>query len=61
MTGKPTPDYTAGLEPDDAERVIALVGEAIARESKALDKAVSGGLRRIPRLLRGPIKAVLFR
>jgi hypothetical protein len=52
---------SADLDPADAERLAALVAEATARQSKALDDAIDGGMGHIPRLLRGPVKAVLFR
>lgn len=45
----------------DADRLARLVDDATARQSKALDAAIDGGLRHLPRLLRGPVKAVLFR
>lgn len=54
-------DLPAGLDPAAADRLLALVADATARQSKALDAAIDGGMRHIPRLLRGPVKAVLFR
>ncbi len=51
----------ADLAPADAERLAALVAEATARQSEALDAAIDGGMRHIPRLLRGPVRSVLFR
>ncbi len=54
-------DHSADLAPADAERLAGLVADAIARQAKALDDAIDGGMGHIPRLLRGPVKAVLFR
>ncbi len=58
---EPASGAAARLDPEDAERLAVLVAAATARQSKALDAAMHGGLRHIPRLLRGPVKAVLFR
>ncbi len=54
-------DHNADLAPADAERLAGLVADAIACQAKALDDAIDGGMGHIPRLLRGPVKAVLFR
>lgn len=56
-------DYTEieGLSASDAERLAALFVDARARQSQALGDAIQGGLGHIPRLLRGPVKAALFR
>jgi hypothetical protein len=61
MTPKPSPLVAADLEPDDATRLAALLADAVTRQSRALDDAINGGMRHLPRLLRGPVKAVLFR
>lgn len=55
------PDHRADLAPADVERLAGLVADATARQAKALDDAIDGGMGHIPRLLRGPVKAVLFR
>lgn len=49
------------LDPADRDRLAALVEGATARQSEALDDAIDGGLGHIPRFLRGPVRAVLFR
>ena len=51
----------AGLTDADRERLAGLVGDARRRQAEALDRAIDGGLRHIPRLLRGTVKALLFR
>lgn len=56
-----TPRLIADLAPADAERLAGLIADATARQAKALDEAIDGGMGHIPRLLRGPVKAVLFR
>jgi hypothetical protein len=50
-----------GLDPGDAERLAALIVDARDRQARALDQAIEGGLRHIPHLLRGAVKAVLVR
>ena len=52
---------TPGLSAADAERLAALIADAKDRQARALREAIDGGMGHIPRLLRGPIKALLFR
>ena len=52
---------TPGLSDADAERLAELIADAKDRQARALREAINGGMGHIPRLLRGPIKALLFR
>jgi len=52
---------TPGLSAADAERLAALIADAKERQARALRGAIDGGMGHIPRILRGPIKALLFR
>lgn len=52
---------TPGLSDSDAERLAELIADAKERQARALREAINGGMGHIPRLLRGPIKALLFR
>ncbi len=54
-------DFPSGLDAAAGERLLSLVNEAKERQSEAVDAAIDGGMGHIPRLLRGPVKAVLFR
>ena len=54
-------DGIDGLSAADAARLVALILDATDRQARALDDAIDGGMGHIPRLLRGPVKAVLFR
>lgn len=49
------------LSPPDADRLDALVADAVTRQRVALDRAIDGGLHHLPRLLRAPVRKVLFR
>lgn len=49
-----------GLDDGDAGRLAGLVVDARRRQAAELRAAVEGGLGHIPRLLRGPIKKLLF-
>lgn len=55
------PVELSGVTDEDAGRLADLIEDACARQARSLDHAIAGGLSRIPRLLRGPVKAVLFR
>ena len=46
--------HASDLDPADAQRVADLLAQTQTRQSKALDDAIDGGMRNIPRLLRGP-------
>ena len=61
MSGDDLAAGIPGLDEAGAARLAALVTDAMARQAKALDQAIDGGLHHIPRLLRGTVKAVLFR
>lgn len=50
-----------GLDEESAARLATLIAESRDRQSAALDQAIDDGLRNLPRLLRGPVKKVLFR
>ncbi len=49
-----------GLAAADAARLAEMVDDAKVRQQQALDDAIDGGLGHIPRLLRGPVRKVLF-
>lgn len=55
------PVAVPGLEKADRARLAVLVTEARARQRAALDDAIEGGLGHLPRLVRGSVKAMLFR
>ncbi|MGH9184953.1 MAG: hypothetical protein ACRD0U_03905 [Acidimicrobiales bacterium] len=50
-----------GLKAADADRLARLIEDSRTRQGQQLDAAIEGGLAHIPRLLRGTVKAVLFR
>jgi hypothetical protein len=63
MTSRKLADVpaTPGLSAADAEQLAALIADAKDRQARALRDAIDGGMGHIPKLLRGPIKALLFR
>jgi len=58
--GAPLPPGLAGLEEADATHLADAVEAARSRQSAALRTATEGGLDFVPKLLRGPVKKVLF-
>lgn len=48
------------LDPDDAAQLARMVTDARRRQADDLRRAIDGGLGHIPRLLRGPVKKILF-
>lgn len=50
----------AGLTDAQADQLADLVEAAKVRQREQLKAAVDGGLNNIPRLLRGPIKKLVF-
>ncbi|MGO4256016.1 hypothetical protein [Marmoricola sp. RAF53] len=58
--GGPLPPGLAGLDEADAAHLADAVEAARARQSAALRDATDGGLEFVPKLLRGPVKKVLF-
>ncbi|MCC7076867.1 MAG: hypothetical protein IT198_07050 [Acidimicrobiia bacterium] len=53
------PVDVTGLDPGDADRLADLVVSAKRRQAEVLGSAIDGALGNIPRLLRGPVKALL--
>lgn len=49
------------MDAEDQQRLAALVGRARDEQSRALDAAIEGGLKHIPRPLRGVVRRALFR
>lgn len=49
------------LTPDQADRLAALVDASRLRQRDDLKAAIDGGLGNLPRLVRGPVKRLLFR
>lgn len=58
--GGPLPPGLAALSAEDQATLADAIAAARTRQAKALAKATDGGLDFVPRLLRGPIKKVLF-
>lgn len=58
--GASLPPGLAGLTPEQQEKLVAAIEDARVRQARALAKATDHGLDFIPRLLRGPVKKVLF-
>ncbi len=52
--------YLSDLEASVVRRLDAAVATTVATEEAAIDEALQRTLRFLPRLLRGPAKAVLF-
>lgn len=50
-----------GLSEDDSAQLQTMFDECVKREAVALRTAIDGGMNNIPRLLRGPVKSMLFR
>lgn len=58
--GGALPPGLAALGEADATRLVEAIEAARTRQSAALGAATDSGLEFIPRLLRGPVKKVLF-
>ncbi len=58
--GGSLPAGLAALSESDQETLVLAIEAARTRQSEALKKATENGLSFIPKLLRGPVKKVLF-
>lgn len=58
--GAPPPDELTKLDAADVQRLTDAIAAAHTRQQELLAKAADDGLRFIPRLVRGPVKKVLF-
>lgn len=58
--GDPLPPGLSALSEEHHARLADAIEAARIRQAKALAKATDSGLDFIPRLLRGPVKRVLF-
>lgn len=58
--GETLPPGLAGLTDDQRQFVAAAIDAARVRQARALADATENGLDFIPRLLRGPVRKVLF-
>jgi hypothetical protein len=58
--GGALPPGLAALDATDRDRIADAIDAARTRQARALAKATEGGLDFIPKLLRGPVKKVLF-
>ncbi len=58
--GAPPPDEVAALDAADLARLAAALQAARTRQVALAEKAAEDGLRFIPRLVRGPVKKILF-
>jgi len=58
--GAAPPPEVAALEAGDAQRLADAIAAARERQQQLLAQAADDGLRFVPRLLRGPVKKVLF-
>jgi hypothetical protein len=57
--GAPPPSGVAKLAAADLHHLAAAVEAAAAEQSRSLRRAMDGALAHLPRLLRGPVKALL--
>ena len=58
--GARIPEGLEGLAGDELEHLAGLLREAKARQARELDTGVDGSLDFIPRLVRGPVRRILF-
>ena len=58
--GGPLPPGLASLSPEHQQVLVEAIEEARKHQARALAKATDQGLDFIPKLLRGPVKKVLF-
>lgn len=58
--GGPPSDSLAALADEDLEAFVDLLRRTKARQSRELEDAVEQALGVVPRLLRGPVRKVLF-
>lgn len=58
--GGPLPPGLAGLSAADQAKLVAAIEAARKHQNEALMSASEDGLSIIPKLLRGPVKKVLF-
>jgi hypothetical protein len=58
--GAPPPEEIAALDAADLARLADALETARTRQVALAEKAAEDGLRFIPRLVRGPVKKVLF-
>lgn len=58
--GAPPPPSIVALEPEQLERLRALVSDARRRQAEALNVAVDDGLGFLPRLMRAAVKRALL-
>ena len=58
--GAPPPDGLQALAATDLRSLTALLRAAKERQSQALDAAVEEALEIVPRMVRGPVRKILF-
>jgi hypothetical protein len=58
--GARPPDGLQALAADDLRSLTALLRTAKERQSQALDAAVEEALEIVPRMVRGPVRKILF-
>lgn len=58
--GARPPDGLQALAADDLRALTALLRTAKERQSTALDAAVEEALEIVPRMVRGPVRKILF-
>lgn len=58
--GARPPDGLQALAADDLRSLTALLRSAKERQSQALDAAVGESLEIVPRMVRGPVRKILF-
>ena len=59
--GDPSPAGLAGLTSAQATQLVEAIDAARRHQDEALRAATEAGLEFVPKLLRGPVKRVLFR
>lgn len=55
------PGVLAALDEQSQQRLADLIAGAVHHQGRALDEAIEGGLRHIPRPLRAVVRRALFR
>lgn len=55
------PGVIAVLDEQSQHRLAGLIAGAVRQQGRALDEAIEGGLRHIPRPLRAVVRRALFR
>ena len=58
--GRDLSEPLAPLPPEALRELVSQIRQIKAREERELDEGIQEGLTMVPRLLRGPIKKILF-